>query len=171
MSGLIRLLRLLRDDLRALLRSIRALFGRPAGPPTVDIVVQPFGSPSDAEFYANQTNPQSSDGVFVFKRGSAEEVYLVPSPLLQAPDLANVTVAESAPGSPTRRVEVTLTPAGRAKVQALAATTTPDNPIALVWQSEVFSTSSALSFDQSGPIVVAASLTPGLASQLSDALT
>jgi hypothetical protein len=140
--------------LSALAAAVVAVFSR-RRISTVEVKPNQFGDPSRAEFYAIQTNPQTSNGKHILRANLAEEVYLVPAPLLIKMDIANADVKDSSPGSILKKVEMILSQAGRSKVQSFVALTSADNPVALVWQNEAQYLYPAKKLDDSGPITLA----------------
>jgi len=130
----------------------------------------PFGNPVKAEFYAVQTNPESSNGTFVPRPGTAGVVYLQPSRLLGASDIASIFTAPANPGSAVWTVSVLLTSSAVARVNSLIAASSPDAPIALVWQGQVLYQYPASTLVASGPILIADQLSQTDANNLAAAL-
>ena len=141
-----------------------------SAPSTVETRLDPFGAPNKAEFYPLQTNIASGDGRFVFRLGAAEEIYVIPSRLLGAADIAGAHTYVGVTGAPASRVEVTLRPSGVSAVQSLIASSGPDHPIGLVWMNEVVSVHPASAFIAPGPIVIAECQDDMFAGQLAIAM-
>lgn len=156
--------------LRTLVQWIRAVFLGPAITRAVEVHPEKLGAPAKAEFYPLQTNPESSNGEFVLRAKSAEEVYVLPSSLLLAPDIERVAVADSAHGAGSKRIEMTLTPAGRNKIQTFISSTSTDHPVVLVWENQVHYSYPAYKLDSSGPITIAESTDSDFADRLKSAL-
>jgi preprotein translocase subunit SecD len=129
-----------------------------------------FGNPAKAEFYAVQTNPESSDGTFVPRPGAGGVVFLQPSRLLGASDIASIYTAPSNPGSSVWTVSFLLTSSAVARINALIAASSPDAPIALVWQGQVLYQYAASTLVVSGPILIADQLSQTDANNLGSAL-
>jgi hypothetical protein len=129
-----------------------------------------FGNPAKAEFYPVQLNPESSAGVFVPKAGTTEVVYVKPSRLLGASDIASVIVAPSSPGSSLSSVSVILTSTAVARIHSFISGNSPDTPVALIWHGQVLYRYPASDLATSGQILIAGQLDPTDASQLVVAL-
>jgi len=137
---------------------------------TVEVKPSRFGRPSRAEFYPIQTNPETSHGRLIFRANLGEEIYVVPLPLLDKSDIANIDVRDSSPGSILKKVEIILTQSGQSKVQSFISSTSDENPVALVWQNEAYFISPAKKLVGGGPITVADGLKTAQATKLQKAL-
>lgn len=137
--------------------------------PTVEMQTEPFGKSTKAEFYPLQYDSARSDGVNVPRAGSAEVMYVVPTPLIAVADIAQVDITSAADPS-LSRVSMTLSAGARARVQSFVAASSAAHMVLLVWRDEIHFNYTAQSFDSAAPIIVADRLPPGYARALADAL-
>src|SRR5436305_15090520 len=96
----------------------RTIFHR-ARRTTVDVKPFRFGRPSRAEFYPVQVNPQISNRKLIFRANLAEEVYIIPRPLLAASDIASISVSDSSSAAVLKKVEMVLTKQAKRKCDRL----------------------------------------------------
>jgi glutaminase len=106
----------------------------------------------------------------IFRANLAEEVYIIPSPLLAASDIASLSVSDSSSAAILKKIEMVLTKTGQEKMRSFISATSAGNPIALVWQNEAHYIYCANKLNGPGAITVVDGINANEAKRLQRAL-